>query len=294
MAEDEAAHDIFCAQLEDIRLMGKLLNFGPGRSRQKLFKCLAMVIAANDCTHKICVNGVADAFVAYVNERYEFVGRHVKKRSPAHIDRSARVMNGQVHNYKPGAMLRRLSYQRRRQMGYLFFHDEDLIRAESDRHSNDPDEEEEEEEGDDEDGLGATGNRDYFYYGIDSIHKSKKAEALENWEQQRKQQRNMNVDLKASDLVWNSVFKDGQAMVDKRNGIGQAAVPDEREDYENLDKLFDANEIIYLIRQEPYMRTIHIGLQIGSFLAEAGWVSAIRLILFSCQFVTIKSKPTEL
>lgn len=336
MAKDTDAHALFCRQLADVRLLSKMLSYVP--ARQRLFRCLGMVMEKG-CTKDHCVHIISDSFVAYVQQRYEFVD---PTASPLH-DQAADwlVRSKDVHTYKPGAKLRKLSHQRRRQSGFQFFHDEEMHRlgkrmpgsgngggagcsgsGNSGTYVEQMEREEEEEEyGPSSSATGS--DRDYFFYVIEKNKSNPSEEAATN-NNNNKRQTIKTTDLKKSDQVWDRVFQDASRTVDKMNNnksqsnnnrnnnndiktakgkqkhtaiktnvipntihssdnINSSAESITDPDYAVLQTLMDAQEIVYLIRQRPFMATINMGLQIGSFLAEAGWLyDAIQVYQETC------------
>ena len=276
----------FCQQLADVRLLSKLLNYVP--ARQRLFWCLGHVIETSP-TKDHCVHIISNSFVDYVQQRYEFVDP-TGSASLKEAKENWTVKNRDTHNYKPGAKLRKLSSQRRKQItGFSFFHDEELHRLSGRTTGGSRTVEEEEEEFE----ASSGGSRDYFFYAQESGDTSSSDDS------NKRQQVVKTPDLKKSDQVWERVFLDVEATVDKRRSSignrktqrGKKIKPREVEeqnlqddpDWAALETMMNEQEIVYLIRQRPYLATIRIGLQIGSFLAEAGWLyDAIHVYQETC------------
>lgn len=284
MAEDVDSHPLFCRQLRDVRLLAKLLNYSP--ARQRLFRCIGTVMEKSELKNH-CVHNISEAFEEFVEKRYEFVPLPDPSLQTWATMKGREVNNGMPP--LPGNKLRRLTHQQRKQLEFPFFHDEDLLRMGQQLHGDEDAttaaayiedmEREEEEEFGASNLPGQSGARDYFFYSVDVQEQKAKASSAAAAAQPPVK----TTDLKKSDAVWECVFQEMRKTVDKRNGgKPQNGLQDDQvnlaADYKVLEALMDDQELVYLVRQRPFLATINFGLQIGSFMAEAGWLhDAIRV-----------------
>lgn len=288
MAKDRDVHLLFCHQLEDVLLLSKLLNYVP--ARQRLFRCLGLVMESG-ISKNHCVHIISDAFVEYVRMRYGFVDGTYSPLIEKNNAPDWTTKNRDVHNYKPGAKLRKLSHQRRKKLDFPFFYDEEVNKlGRTEFESNGTAAYLEQMEREEEAGATAE-SRDYFFYTRDQQPTTEEAT-------NKRPQIVKTTDLKVSDQVWERVFKQNSDTAEKRNGSSNSrkgrgkqhqkttsAIADPADDTAALDALMKSqpDNFIYLINQRRFMATINMGLQLGSFLAEAGWLyDAIHVYQETC------------
>lgn len=248
MAQEQRAHETLKRQFQNVQLFGKLLDFSP--VRQKLFSCLSSLVMTN----KTFIQDLSTAYVNFVDRRYDFVHQCAK------------------------SMLKKLPNAEEKLMNYAFFVFEDKDKETSEEQlwcdSEEP---------------------SYFYYHQNvpfemqkRVFNSNVAE-LDMLVKMQHKKMLASGSPKHSDHIWEVIFgaeEETSSSCSKENK-NDSTLDELLESEEDpvLDDLITSNKLIFVVETRSYMRTIMIGLQIGSFLGEAGWLEDCIKVLKKTLFM---------